>query len=132
MTEVSNHRRGLQTGALFAVGLAIIAPMASCTMPDLPISEEGVTDVLMQAIAFVPAEVTITVGQRVRWTNLDPVLHTTTNGNPGDADAGAIWDSGNMASGDTFEHQFEEEGEFIYFCEIHPGIMLNAKVTVEP
>ena len=94
--------------------------------------EDEVTEILMQGIAFVPKEVTIRVGQRVRWTNRDALVHTTTSGNPGDADAGSIWRSGNLPDGESFTFQFDEQGEFVYFCETHPGIMRDAKVTVQP
>ncbi|MFQ5807702.1 MAG: plastocyanin/azurin family copper-binding protein [Phycisphaerae bacterium] len=94
----------------------------------------GITEVRMEGIAFVPKEVTIRQGGRVRWSNFDAVFHTVTSGNPGDADAGAIWASGLLRSGESFERQFDEVGEFIYFCEVHPFVaaMRDAKVIVVP
>lgn len=115
-----------------ALGAAAALRFTACVPLAAPAPQEGVTDVLMQNIAFVPNQVTIRAGQSVRWTNVDPVIHTTTSGNPGDPDVGSLWDSGNMNPGESFTHQFDEPGEFIYFCEVHPNIMRNARVIVEP
>jgi plastocyanin len=97
-------------------------------------SDSGDADatVRMQGIAFVPPEVTITQGQTVRWVNNDFVFHTTTSGNPGDADAGSLWDSGFMFRGGSFQRTFNEAGEFVYFCEVHPVQMRDARIIVEP
>ena len=74
--------------------------------------------------------VVITVGQTVRWTNLDNSIHTVTSGNPGEATAGDLFDSGNMGQGATFEHTFDAPGEFVYFCRPHAGFMRDYIVTV--
>ena len=88
--------------------------------------------VSIQNSAFSPREVTITVGQTVRWTNEDPVFHTVTSGNPGDADAGAVFDSDDIISFDSFTHQFNEVGEFWYFSKLDEGRpgMVGARVIV--
>lgn len=72
--------------------------------------------------AFEPAELTVAMGTTVTWTNDDDVTHTVT------ADDGAF-DSGNLPSGETFSHTFDEAGTFPYHCEIHPG--MTATVVVE-
>ena len=88
-------------------------------------------EVFMQAIAFNPMEITIQAGESVTWTNQDIVPHTATSGNPGDDDLGAIFRSAQFGQGGTFTHTFEDAGEFVYFCEVHPGMMRDAKVIVE-
>ncbi len=115
--------------------LAVLAGLCSCTPPSRPPPEEGVIDVDIRNIAFIPKEVTIKVGERVRWTNLEslPILHTSTSGAPGAEDG--IWDSGLLSPGESFTTEpFPEVGEFVYFCVTHrmrPS-MVNAKVIVEP
>lgn len=112
-----------------------IAPVG-CNPPVALEPEEGVTDVTMQGIAFVPKEVTIQAGESVRWTNLEslPIVHTTTSGDPTDGNAGELWDSGNLSPGESFVRQFDEPGEFEYFCIPHQDdpAMRNARVIVEP
>ncbi len=85
----------------------------------------------MQAIAFEPMEITIQAGESVTWTNQDLVPHTATSGNPGDADLGSIFQSALLSQGGTFSHTFNDAGEFVYFCEVHPGMMRDAKVIVQ-
>jgi plastocyanin len=83
----------------------------------------GGTEVSMEGIAFVPAEVTVSVGGTVTWTNNDSVAHDVT------ADSFSSGEPGGMAPGDTFEHTFEEAGNFDYVCTVHPG--MEGTVTVE-
>ena len=117
-------------------GAILVVALPACTQPEVPPAGEGVTDVLMQGIAFVPKEVTIRLGESVRWVNTEtlPIVHTTTSGDPSDGNAGELWDSGNMSPGATFTQQFDEAGEFEYYCIPHQsiGAMRNAKVLVEP
>ncbi len=93
--------------------------------------DPGPNEVFMQAIAFNPMEITIQAGESVTWTNQDIVPHTATSGNPGDEDLGAIFRSALLSQGGTFTHTFNDAGEFVYFCEVHPGMMRDAKVIVE-
>src|ERR671915_291168 len=83
----------------------------------------GGTEVSMEGIAFQPAEVTVSAGDTVTWTNNDSVGHDVT------ADSFSSGDPGGMASGDTFEQTFEEAGTFDYVCTVHPG--MEGTVVVE-
>lgn len=115
--------------ALLLTGLLLVGcPSAGNDTPQ-PSSFEQIK---MANSAFSPREITIKVGQTVRWTNDDPVVHTVTSGNPGDADAGALFDSGDLIPFDSFSHQFNEVGEFAYFSKWDQGRpgMVGAKVIV--
>lgn len=92
--------------------------------------EPGANQVFMRAIAFDPPEITIAAGESVTWTNMDIVPHTATSGNPGDENLGSVFRSELLSLNRTFSHTFDEPGEFIYFCEVHPGMMRDAKVIV--
>jgi plastocyanin len=83
----------------------------------------GGAEVSEEGIAFQPAEVTVGVGDTVTWTNNDSVGHDVT------ADSFSSGDPGGMAPGDTFEHTFEEAGNFDYVCTVHPG--MEGTVVVE-
>ena len=82
---------------------------------------------------FSPLVLTISVGDSVRWINEGDIAHTTTSGLggtfPGTADG--IWDSGTLGLGDSFTRSFDSAGTFTLFCEIHPGLMGTATITVE-
>jgi plastocyanin len=85
-------------------------------------SEDG-DGVAIKDFAFGPAELFVSVGETVNWTNdEDGVGHTTTSDD-------GVWQSGTLNPGDTFEHTFEEAGTFTYFCSIHPS--MTATITVE-
>jgi plastocyanin len=83
----------------------------------------GATEVSEEGIAFNPAEVTVSVGDTVTWTNNDTVEHDVT------ADGFSSGEPGGMAPGDTFDHTFQEAGTFDYVCTVHPG--MEGTVTVE-
>lgn len=89
--------------------------------------------VSMVNIAFSPAEITISAGDVVEWTNdeTSAIPHTVTSGNPNDADAGDLFDSGFLDPGDSFCLQFNETGSFEYWCEVHPTQMDDGLVTVQ-
>jgi len=93
--------------------------------------EPGVVNVAIVNFDMNPDPVVITVGQTVRWTNNDQAAHTITSGNPGDANAGSLFD-GAVAIGGTFEHTFNAPGQFVYFCRPHAAIMFGFTITVNP
>ena len=106
---------------------------ASPTPAPMPSPAAGQVTVVMQNIAFNPANITIHVGQQVVWVNNDSVPHTTTSGSctgvtctpsPG-------WDSGTLNPGQSFSHTFTTAGTFTYFCLIH-GAVMQGTVTVMP
>ncbi|MCH8241989.1 MAG: hypothetical protein IH897_05190 [Planctomycetes bacterium] len=59
------------------------------------------------------------------------IPHTATSGNPGEAGFGSIFRSANLSTGGIFTHTFNEVGEFVYFCEVHPNMMRDAMVIVQ-
>jgi plastocyanin len=77
---------------------------------------------------YIESEVTVSVGATVTWTNDDTAAHTVTSGTPTDGPDG-MFDSSIIMSGATFEHTFEEAGDYDYFCIVHPW--MTGKVTVE-
>lgn len=63
--------------------------------------------------AFEPKEITIAPGTKVTWTNHDETPHTVTSNDKSFASKGLDTD-------DKFEHVFASEGDFTYFCTVHP------------
>jgi plastocyanin len=78
-------------------------------------------EVTIQDFAFAPADLQVSVGDTITWTNLDTTSHTVT------ADDGAF-DSGSISGDGTFEFTSDEAGEFAYHCEFHPG--MTGTITV--
>jgi plastocyanin len=83
----------------------------------------GGTQVAMEGIEFNPAEVRVSAGDTVTWTNDDTVGHDVTG------DEFRSGDPGGMQNGDTFEHTFDKAGTFDYVCTVHPG--MEGSVTVK-
>lgn len=68
---------------------------------------------------FIPAEITIDAGNEVTWSNDDSAAHTVTSGSASDGPSG-VFDSSLFVAGTTFSVQFDQEGDFPYFCMVHP------------
>jgi plastocyanin len=119
---------------LLILGLAAcneeVAPAAAppapqpATQPTLSVSIVQGASVRTEA-AFDPNPAEIEPGTTVTWTNNDTVDHTVT------ADDESR-DSGRLRPGQTFSRTFGEEGEFDYFCEIHPQMMGTVVVRPTP
>jgi plastocyanin len=69
--------------------------------------------VVMQAVAFAPTEVTIALGDSVRWINNDPFPHTATARGDG-------FDSKSIAPEGAWTFTPPARGEFPYVCSLHP------------
>lgn len=124
-------RRSITTPA--AVFAAAVLLVAACGDDDPAAPDDGndvgvtttapavdvAADIDVSGFAFVPATVTIELGETVRWTNRDPVGHTST------ADDGS-W---NNSLSQPFEYTPDEAGTFTYFCSIHPE--MRATLIVE-
>jgi plastocyanin len=82
----------------------------------------GTVRVSMKNIKFVPESIQAKVGQKITWTNDDPVAHTVT------AQKGADFDSGTVNSGGRFSFTPRKPGSIDYVCTIHPG--QTGKITV--
>lgn len=68
-------------------------------------------------------ELMVPLGTTVTWTNNDPgVPHTVTA-------ADGLFDSGILATGDTFSYTFNQVGQFNYLCTPHPW--MKARILVE-
>jgi plastocyanin len=74
----------------------------------------AVVPVAMRDIKFVPARVTVTVGQTVRWTNRDKVTHTV-------ASAALKIASEGIAGDQSYQYRATKPGRFPYYCTIHAG-----------
>jgi len=69
--------------------------------------------VAIQKFAFAPKEVTVKPGTKIVWTNHDETPHTVL------ASDGSFVSKA-MDTDDHFEYTFAKEGDFSYFCTLHP------------
>ncbi len=97
----------LEMGRRFSVGLAVLAVLW-CSV-GLVQANTIIIDV--KSNFFSPSDVTVNMGDTVRWM-FDQGVHTTTSKD-------GLWDSGVLTPGSTFEHTFNAPGDFAYTCTLH-------------
>jgi plastocyanin len=122
------HRR-LSLTAIVLVGLAFVGcggtPATQAPSPQAPTGTEAPAadgaSVSIVDNAFDPTSVSVGVGDTVTWTNDGQNAHTVTFADGVDSDS--------IAAGATFDHTFDEAGEFSYVCKFHGN--MQATVTVE-
>ena len=69
--------------------------------------------VQIRKFAFAPKEITIAPGTKIVWTNSDETPHTIIASD-------GTFVSKAMDTDDHFEYTFAKEGDFSYFCTLHP------------
>ena len=87
------------------VAFALVLWAANALATDAPAIE-------IKKFVFAPNEITVSPGTKIVWTNHDETPH-------------AIAGDGNIKSkamdtDDRFEYTFATEGDFHYFCTLHP------------
>jgi len=81
---------------------------------------------------FLPYQVTINVGDRVTWTNMDSFFHTLASGTKEGPDG--IFMSQMLIRGDRFSHTFTAVGNYVYFDMQNPwmtGVVIVGEAMAE-
>lgn len=93
-----------------------------------PIGMETANEVETDISGFeFTSNLNVTAGTTVTWTNRDGAPHTVTSGRPGSPSGD--FDSGNLGNGGTYSRQFDEPGQYEYYCAIHPSMTGTVTVT---
>jgi plastocyanin len=74
-------------------------------------------------IHYYPPSIAVPAGTTIAWFNNDAEQpHTVTSGLPSASDSGKVFNSGIMpaAANSFFQYTFNNKGDFVYHCEIHP------------
>lgn len=113
--------------ALAGAALTIALTAAGCSEPAKIVpSDDNATDIgaVVQVLdnKYVPAEVTISPGQAVRWEFVARDKHDVVS-----SDRSFV--SKLVPGGNTYTHIFDEAGDYSYTCSIHPEMV--GVVTVE-
>jgi plastocyanin len=98
---------------LLCIGMAAAASAAP---------NAGTAAVSIEGFRFIPAAITVEVGDSVRWTNLDSAPHSAK------ASAGGF-DTGALSQNQSASITFSTPGTFAYICGIH-GSSMSGTVTV--
>jgi len=73
----------------------------------------------IKGFAFNPAQLSVSKGTTVTWTNDDSATHTVTSGAPG-TPSGKF--DQRVESGKTFTFTFADAGTVTFFCNIHQSM----------
>ena len=100
--------------------------VASDSLPAASDGEGGSADQVQVEITIADfafaGDQEVPVGGRVVVTNDDGAAHTWTA-------VDGSFDSGTLASGESFEFTFDEPGTYEYRCDIHPSMIGTITVT---
>ena len=77
---------------------------------------------------YIDHTIEVYSGDTVTWNNDDTVAHTVTAGSATEGVTGEF-DSSLFLAGDSFEHTFEEVGDYPYYCIVHPWMAGVVQVT---
>lgn len=105
-----------------ALLLSVLAVGCASTPSGTPASGAAMS---MKGFAFAPAQLSVTKGATVTWTNEDTTPHTVTSGAPG-SPSGKF--DQQVEAGKTFSFTFTDAGTYDFFCKIHPT--MKAAVVV--
>ena len=77
---------------------------------------------------YLPAEITINVGDTIEWVNVDTAAHTVSSGSPSEGPT-FDFDSSLIRADASFEFTFEEAGTYDYYCMVHPWMLGSVSVN---
>ena len=135
-------RRAFVLGSAGAAGVAGAASSAA--------AQETVTIDMTDDLVFDPDEETVAPGTTVVWENVGQIGHSVTAYEDEIPDEASFFASGDfedeatarrsypqrgdVAGGESYQHTFEVEGEYNYFCIPHEtvGMVATLTVTSEP
>jgi amicyanin len=81
--------------------------------------------VAIDNFTFTPAELTVSAGDTVTWTNRDDVPHTVVS-----QGSDPTLRSDALDTSDTYSHAFPRPGTYDYYCSIHTH--MTGRIVVKP
>jgi glucose dehydrogenase/plastocyanin len=97
-----------------------LGPVAA---PQMATASGGATVTQLKVVdfGFSPDNDLVPPGTKITWTNTGQIVHTVTSDD-------GVFDSGDLASGQTFSTTLDKPGTYWYFCRPHP--FMRARVVV--
>lgn len=121
-------RASIARGRVFALVLCASLLAGSAVASNAAAQSQSATNdqnVSISRFAFSPPEQWLLGGKSIIWTNNDPVDHDV-------AAVDGSWDSGTIASGATFSHEFDSTGDVSYVDTLYPGMAGVIHVVADP
>ena len=125
MTPIRPHAttRRAVLGRTPAYLLSVLLVALAALIGSAPAAEAASHTVVIQGYAYSPANLTISAGDTVTWTNKDSVAHDVSV-----MSGPQTFHSPMLAQGQSWSHTFSSSGSYSYMCSVHPDMV--AKVTV--
>lgn len=136
MTSPRSSRRIRSLASIVVLGLALTACGGNddgdgdeAGAPGTATEAADAAAVTIRLVAFKPDRIEVDAGTTVTWVNEDPGAHTVTSGIVEDGassvtpEPDGAFDSGELATDESFEHIFDEPGTYSFYCELHPATM---------
>ena len=98
-------RVGVLLGLIFCAAFVTPALLATAALPAPTVD--------ITKFAFAPKEITVAPGTKIVWTNHDEVPHTVTSNDK-------TFTSKALDTDDRYEYTFTQEGDYSYYCTVHP------------
>lgn len=132
------RRTSVLTAIIVGAGLLLALALSALTSPQAHgrssvlsldagstvVAPSSKVAVKIQMYAFSPAQLTITQGTTVTWTNYDTAPHTVT------VSSGPVtFSSPELEKGQSFTYTFTTPGTYSYYCAVHPD--MTATVVVK-
>ncbi len=116
-------------------GVALLAALFAALGDSLAVPPSALAadrSVEARNYVFVPATVTVEVGDTVTW-HFSGEPHTVTSGSgPTDPRLGTAFDSGLVEPGGTFQVTFTAPGTYRYICLVHIDSGMAGTIVVQP
>ena len=118
----------LAAGQSATVAVTVTANQTTTVNVALEAEQTGgeVTLIGLSGTSFSSNDVTISVGETIRWENQDNATHTVT------PDGHSEWSSVQLdATGESFEHTFDKPGTYNYYCNPHRSLGMTGVIRVQ-
>ena len=113
--------------AIFGIGASAYAEEYFITIPTGASDENAPYFWSEKSTGVTTGEITIFPGDSITWKNADTAFHTITSvSRSGEKlpltidDEDGVFDSGFFTAGKSYTRQFDDYGDFYYYCTLHP------------
>lgn len=134
--RASPTRRGVLRTAAGVLTVSVASTDARAQQPTIAMTDD---------LVFDPDQAQVQPGTTVVWENVGSIAHSVTayetdipadatyfasGGFESESAARSAYPEGSIESGGTYEHTFEVEGEYDYFCIPHEAAGMTGTITV--
>ncbi len=117
--------RATLLGVAAAISVFLVGPAESPSAGEAAAVQAvaGPTAVRIDNFNFTPPTLVVAPGTTVTWTNADDDVHTV-------VEKDRKFKSAGLDTNDTFSQTVTAQGEYEYFCSLHPRMV--GKIVVKP